>query len=316
LRGLGPAAIGTCFVLSSLTARAENTAETRPPAPGSATNLKSSSASATVAPGTVAAGESQTGHAADTPASAQAAAEAAYQRAQAEYANKNLKGALENMRESYRLCQRPELLYNLALLERELHECSLALADYTAYLQQVPQGRYREAAEQASAELSRECPAPPAAVPAPSAAPPPAEPPRVTNLEPAPPPELITSPNTSYWTPAHVIGWSAVGAGVLAGVGALYFRVAAGSAHDQAQRNVDAAYAGKEHFDQSLDLSLRDKQHRDVTMAEVLGVSGAALVAGGALVLIFGSKDAAHAPATAELQAVPGWLGVCYGQRF
>ncbi len=45
------------------------------------------------------------------------------------------------------------------MLERKLHECSLALADYTSDLQQVPQGRFRQAAEQASAELSRECPA-------------------------------------------------------------------------------------------------------------------------------------------------------------
>jgi hypothetical protein len=217
------------------------------------------------------------------------------------------------MRESYRLCQRAELLYNLAMLERELHECSLALADYTSYLQQVPQGLYRQAAEQASAELSRECPVARAAPPASSAAPPLA-PLQVTKVElastsrPGSPP--LTRPDAPYWTPPRVVGWSAVTAGVLAGAGALYFTVAAVSARSDFQRNVDAAYAGNRTYDPSL----KDAQHRDQTLAQVLAISGGALVAGGALVLLFGAEDAAHA--TAQVQAEPGWLGASYSQRF
>ncbi|MEP7052672.1 MAG: hypothetical protein ABJB12_20050, partial [Pseudomonadota bacterium] len=87
----------------------------------------------------------------------------AYQQAQLKYARHDLVGALESMRESYRLCKRPELLYNLAMLERELHDCSSALADYKSYLQQVPEGRYRDVAEQASVELRQQCPVIPAA---------------------------------------------------------------------------------------------------------------------------------------------------------
>ncbi len=216
------------------------------------------------------------------------------------------------MRESYRLCQRPELLYNLAMLQRELNQCRPALDDYSSYLQHVPQGRYWQAAEQAIIELSRECPAP---LPPASGAPPPAAPAPTAKSEPPAAPDLsknaVSHPDSPYWTAPRIIGWSAVTAGVLAGVGALYFRVAAGAARSDFQGNVDRAVAGTE----SLDLALRDEQHRDQRIAQVMAISGGALVAGGALVLIFDSKDQARA-AAAQVQAHLGWLEVCYTQRF
>ncbi|HEX3853547.1 MAG TPA: hypothetical protein VHW01_21425, partial [Polyangiaceae bacterium] len=213
------------------------------------------------------------------------AAEAAYQQAQAMYAKNDIQGALDSMRESYRLCQRRELLYNLAMLERELQQCRSALDDYTSYLEQVPQGRYRSAAEQASAELSRQCPA----VGAPSVAPPPPSPPVTTSSEPppAPAPALppapapapsntpVSQPDSPYWTPPRVIGWSAITAGLLAGSGALYFTFAAVTARSDLQRNVDAVERGAGPYDPSL----QDRQHRDQTLAQVLAVSGSALVA-------------------------------------
>ncbi len=248
----------------------------------------------------------------DAPPVSQAAAQAAYQEAQARYARRDVQGALESMRESYRLCERPELLYNLATLEQELNECSLALVDYTSYLEQVPQGRYRHAADQASAQLSRACPVPPATPPNAVSAPPP--PPLVRNVEPSPPVEhTVARSDSPYWTAPHVVGWSAVGAGVLAAAGAVYFTVAALSARSDYARSVNAAKTG------GLDLlqpGLQDRQHRDQLVAQVLAVSGSALVAGGVLVLLFGPKDAAHAEATAQVQARPGWLGASYRQRF
>ena len=310
-RLLRPAVICASCVLWSAAAGAENTAQTHAAREGAAVSAKLSAA-----PPTIPEGQSRTGGVpADARAQTEQAAEAAYEQAHVKYARNDLKGALESMRESYRLCQRPELLYNLAMLERELHECSLAIADYTSYLQQVPQGRYREAAEKANAELAGECPVAVAAPP-PSAAPQAAAPLLVTKVETTPTREsrtpAIAPPDPPYWTPPRVIGWSAVTAGVLAGAGALYFTVAALSARDDYQNSINAALHGTGPYDPSL----QDKQHRDQRLADVLAVSGGALVTGGALVLIFGSKNAEHAAATAQLQARPGWLGACYSQRF
>jgi hypothetical protein len=303
-------------VLSSVAAQAENIAETHKAREGGVTSASSLAAAPAVPAGQSPAGGVQD----DARTPTEKAAEAAYQQAQLKYARNDLEGALGNMRESYRLCQRPELLYNLAMLERELHQCSVALADYTSYLQQLPQGRYREAAEQASAELGRECPgaaaAPPPSVAPPPAAAPPAAPPLVRKVETAPTREpenlALTRPDAPYWTPPRVIGWSAVTAGVLAGAGALYFTMAAVSARDDYRNSIIAA----EHGNGSYDPSLQDRQHRDQRLAQVLAVSGGALVTGGVLVLIFGSKNAEQAAATAQLQAQPGWLGACYTQRF
>lgn len=302
-RPLRAAAIWACFVLSSGAARAENKAETSKASGSDAASPPSSDA----APPQVASSPIANAAPGDVPSSSEAAAEAAYQQAQAKYAKNDIKGALESMRESYRLCQRPELLYNLAMLERELQECRLALDDYTSYLKQVPQGRYRHAAEQASSELAGACPAvpaPPSVMPAPAPVP---------SAKPEPPPAPEPRPTAShssspYWTPPRIIGWSAVTAGVLAGVGALYFTGAAVSARSEYQNSINAEVNGTG----SHQPSLQDKQHRDQMLAEMLAVSGSALVAGGALVLIFGSKD----QASAQLQAVPGWLGACYSQRF
>jgi hypothetical protein len=308
-RSLYRASIGACFVLTSMHARAENTPETaKAPSPNIA-NAKSS--------GVVPAARQEPTAVADTapanpPPNSEAAAEAAYQQAQAKYAKQDVKGALESMRDSYRLCQRPELLYNLAMLERELHQCHPALDDYSSYLQHVPQGRYREAAEQAIVELNRECPAP-ASV---SAAPPPVAPPLTTKAAPPiaadPSKNTLSQPDSRYWTPPRIIGWSAITAGVLAGGGALYFRAAAVSARSDYQRSIDAALQRTGAYDPSL----QDKQHREQTLAAVLAVSGGALVTGGVLVLLFGSKDPARSEPTAQVWVQPGWFGASYRQRF
>lgn len=188
----------------------------------------------------------------------------------------------------------------------------------------MPQGRYRDGAEHASADLSRECPV----VPTPSAVFPSAAP----TAQPAPPPvanvqspssgnaenpaparaEAPVAPTASYWTPPRVIGWSAISAGVLAGAGALYFTGAALAERRDYKRTVDAEAAKPG----SIDPSLQDKQHRDDLTARVLAVAGGALVAGGATVLLFGSKGGAQPRATAQVQALPGWLGASFCQRF
>jgi tetratricopeptide (TPR) repeat protein len=241
---------------------------------------------------------------------AERTAEAAYQQAQACYAKNDVPGALESMSESYRLSQRPELLYNLALLEQELQHCQAALDDFAAYLQRAPQGRYRDAAEHARTELTRVCPIPETVHAAPL---PPGQ------IKPAP---VLTVPKNdqpsvsrakaAYWTPSRVIGWSAITAGVLAGGGALYFSVSARASRNEYQQSVDAQYNGGP----PRDLSLEAAQHRKQALAEGLTVSGCALVAGGILAMLLTPNERKPSETRAFIDVEPGRLVAFYLRSF
>jgi hypothetical protein len=235
------------------------------------------------------------------------AAEAAFTRAGDQYAKGDLVAAHASMAESYRLSQRPELLYNLAMLERELGQCPQALDHYDKYLQLVPQGRYREAASDARAELSLECPTKSTPIPA------------APTLPPAPAPTVATvatadqpspAPEASYWTVPRVAGWSAIAVGALAGGGTLYFTMAAVSARNDYQRSVDAQVRGGP----MRDMSLEARQHRDQNVARVLAVSGSALLAGGVLLLVL--SPSTHEDRTAAIHIEPGSVQACFTQRF
>jgi hypothetical protein len=243
------------------------------------------------------------------PSTPESAAEAAYQRALAAYATGDIKGAFEAMRDSYRLSQRPELLYNLAMLERELEECQASLEDYRRYLQRVPNGRYRDAAEQASRELERECPAADAA---PAAGPAKLEPTADLAAMGKTAPPTPAQPAPTYWTTPRVLAWSAIGAGVVAGSTALYFELAAKSARNDFATNITRALAGQATFDPKL----QDRQHHDETAAIVLGVSGGALVTSGVLYLVFGPSTAQKNDDKAFVYFPPGGLGAYYSHRF
>ncbi|MEI9936173.1 MAG: hypothetical protein WDO69_03005 [Pseudomonadota bacterium] len=258
-------------------------------------------------------GEANPGAPADDDAASKAtpeqAAAVAYQKALASYAQGEVAAALDSMRQSYQLSKRAELLYNLAQLEEELKACEDSLKDYRRYLELVPHGRYREAAELARERLEHECPAP-AATPAPAAA-------VAASTARAPTPEPKQSAAkpepASYWTTRRVIGWSAIATGTLAGVGALYFQLEAIQARNDYQKSVDAAAKpGGPPPDQSL----QDRQHRTNDLAIVLGTSAGALVAGGALVLLLDPGKQAQHSRSARLYAAPGLVGAWYAQSF
>lgn len=242
----------------------------------------------------------------DDPSTERAAA-AAYEKALASYAKGDVVAALERMRESYQLSQRAELLYNLAELEQELNACADSLTDYRRYLELVPHGRYRESAERARARLEAECPAPtaaPTALVSASDQPGPAQPPSK---------QLPTSvEQASYWTAPRVIGWSAIATGTLAGIGALYFQLEAIEAKDDYQQSVDRAQAGGSSPDQSLE----DRQHRNNHLAIAFGVTGGAMVLGGALLLLLDPGSPPQQTRSAYVYALPGLIGGSYAQHF
>jgi TolA-binding protein len=244
------------------------------------------------------------------PSEAEQAAEAAYQRALTAYAAGDLQGEFENMRESYRLSQRPELLYNLALLERELRQCTASLEDYRRYLQQVPQGRYRDEAERARIELERECPAvdaqPAPVAPAPGpAAPAPSAPAETT------PPSPPVAHEASYWSTPHILAWSAIGAGAAAGAASLSFELAAKSTRNEVATNIERAVIGQAKYDPNL----RNRQHHQETEAIVLGITGGALVTSGVLYLLLG-PHAASPSDQAFFYFPPAGLGAGYAHSF
>jgi hypothetical protein len=242
-------------------------------------------------------------------ASPERAAAIAYQTALECYAKGDLAGALDSMRESYQLSQRAELLYNLAQLEEELKACPDSLADYLRYLELVPRGRYRDSAEQARARLELACP-PPAAAPTPATTVV-ALPDRESNdhraAEPAASPE-----QSSYWTAPRAIGWSAIATGTLAGIGALYFQLEAIQAKSEFQQSVDRAQTGGP----PPDYSLQDEQHRNNHLAIAFGITGGAMVAGGALLLLLDPGQHEQRSRSACLYALPGLAFACYAQHF
>jgi len=231
------------------------------------------------------------------------AAEAAYDAALARYDSGDIEGALAAMQQSFALSQRPELLYNLARLEREAQRCRASLADYRLYLERVPQGRYRQAAEQSVTELSSECAsadsetAPTSSAPAAPAA----------NREPEP----SSRARLPYWTTPRVVAWAAISAGVASGAGAIYFMVSAKAARDDVARSVELEVMGGAHWDQAR----QDDQHRDLALARVLGGCAGALVTGGALTLLF-SPAPAPGRANASVLIVPGAVQASYRGAF
>jgi tetratricopeptide (TPR) repeat protein len=140
------------------------------------------------------------------PTNSQAAAQLYYD-AEARYAEGDVLGALERMREAYSRSGRPELLFNLGELRRELGQCVAARNDYAEYLARVPDGRKRDEATRKEAELRERCP------------------------DQAPRPAATTGASQPYWNPATIAGWATIGAGVVAAAGGTYFAVQA--SHDQ-----------------------------------------------------------------------------------
>jgi len=238
----------------------------------------------------------------------------AYQAALDLHAAGDLQGALARMRESYRLSQRDELLYNIARIEAELSDCSASLADYRRYIERVPTGRFRESADAAARDLEASCsskpppsdespPTAPAVVVNSPLAPSAAEPPRPAE----PPRREVPSKRILPW-----LGWSAVATGGLAGLGAVYFTIQAVHARDQYRESIEEDLHGGARYDPSL----QAKQHTNQRWAQVLGVAGGALATGGVLWLILAPRERGRNPPAAEVYLAPGTLTATWRQSF
>ena len=255
-------------------------------------------------------------------------AAAAFRRAVQQHAAGDLQGARDSMLESYRLSNRAELLYNIGKIQAALGECSLSLAAYRDYLEQVPEGRYRAEALQARSELEAQCPSADTSAVA-VAAPAASEVPAATGSQVASEqPPMRAAPNGANAGPkvdtatpganraamVRWLGWSAIGAGALAGVGSIYFTA---QAYEARGRFKDSAEAAAQANDLDLlDTGIRDEQHAHQRWAKILGVTSGVLVVGGTLTLLFGPRQPLPAGARVGLQVLPGSLGATYASTF
>jgi tetratricopeptide (TPR) repeat protein len=247
-----------------------------------------------------------------------------FREAEARYVAGDVAGALESMQRAYDLSSRAELLYNLGELRRELGQCREARRDYEAYLERVATGARRERALEALDGLRTQCAEEDAVVPPPS---PPSPPPQ----SPAPPESKTTSPSalalatpsspvsleSSSMRPMTIAGWSAIGAGVLAGGFATYFAVDAANQANRLERRIKSIQANPDNGPLSAsEKAIETRGERAAMWGRVLGIGAAGFAAAGVSLLVFGrdTSEANHAGLSFE------WRGdgaaAAYGHSF
>jgi hypothetical protein len=219
--------------------------------------------------------------------------------------------AIEDYQKAYEIGGDPPMLYNIAQAYRLNDQPGEALRFYRRYLQRAPNARNREDVERKIAELEKTVeerrkaaaaatppplPAPPVATtPVPTPTPTPVGPPAPTNgptTTPSTTPSTETPSLTVTATPAveagsgrtlKIVGWSAVGAGVLCGAGALITGLMARS---KGQDLTNMSNAG-EVFDPNIEHS--GKVLNNVTIG--LGIAGGVLAVTGAVLVVVGSSS-------------------------
>jgi hypothetical protein len=180
-----------------------------------------------------------------------------YHEAEARYAEGDIPGALEQMKQAYARSGRPELLFNLGELRRELGHCVAARNDYAEYVARVPDGRKRAEASRKEAELRQHCP------------------------DVAREPAVVPGTGQSYWTPATIAGWATIGAGVVVAASGTYLAVQA--SHDE-QKLEDHLSAGAPFTESDKQLE-HDGEH-SAAWSRGLFVGAAVLVTTGVTLLV------------------------------
>jgi hypothetical protein len=227
--------------------------------------------------------------------------------AQARYEAGDTAGALVLMRRAHELSRRPELLYNLGELERELGACEPALREYRAYLTQPTAGARREQAEQRVRELEAQCPPVTPVAPVVRTEPPP--------QAPAPRPHVSIRPNppAPYFTPLRIAGWSAVGAGVITGTLATYFAVKAANNESDLEASIrDPSSNGfsREHKE------LESDGRHSAQLARAFGIGAAGLAAAGVALLLLPSSSREERRPRVSLAGGPGGLSAAWQAAF
>jgi cell division protein FtsN len=237
-----------------------------------------------------------------------------YEKATRAYDVGKYQEAIEEYQKAYEIGGDPPMLYNIAQAYRLNDQPSEAVRFYRRYLQRSPNARNREDVERKIAELEKVVeerkkaaaaspPPPPQPVTPPPApvtpvAPAPATAPVVTTPL-APPPEEPRHASRAR----KAVGWSLIGAGVLAGGGAAYFAQVGKSKSDKI--SADSRASTPMTFDPSVEQSGKNANVFAIVLASV---AGAAVITGTIVLLTGGS--ASSEPGTASAQAtLSPWIG-------
>lgn len=208
-----------------------------------------------------------------------------YEEAQRHYAQGEMDVARRLMEQCYELSHRPNVLYNLAQINRKLGNCGVSLWYYQQYLAASPNGERSDVAQSHIQELGSRCEPKPVIKGAAMVPPAPQPRPASTHTRQA---TATDSGQAEYFTPLRISGWTLAVGGALAGIGSIYFAMEA----QHAKRDTEGILRdAKVRLDEPV-WTLRggaqrtDDFYRNRTMAIVAGTVSAATLASGILMLV------------------------------
>jgi tetratricopeptide (TPR) repeat protein len=208
----------------------------------------------------------------DSPRAASAESEAAgaelYKQAESHYVAGDVAGALALMQKAYAASERPELLFNLGQLHRELHHCREARESYERYLALAKNGTRHAEAARSRNELALECPV----------------------AAGAPPLASEPEPVKSYWTPVRIAGWSTIGGSVVLGATAGYFALHAHHLQNQLESDIQKGKSTGDGYVAAYHEVEDEGQHAAV-VARGLAVTALGVAAIGVSLLVFSPEQ-------------------------
>jgi tetratricopeptide (TPR) repeat protein len=234
-----------------------------------------------------------------------------YEKATRAYDLGKYQEAVDEYQKAYEIGGDPPMLYNIGQAYRLNDQPAEAIRFYRRYLQRSPNARNREDVERKITDLEKlideRRKAAAAVTPPPvSTTPPPVvtvTPPPVT----PPPPPLVVPPSPEPPSRARqVVGWSMIGAGVIAGGVAIFEGLRAKQKGDQL--TTDSNKDSHPVFDPSVESAGQTANLATI----VLGISGTALAITGAVILMTGGSDAPPTQ-TARVSFTPWVSGGLFG---
>jgi tetratricopeptide (TPR) repeat protein len=225
-----------------------------------------------------------------------------YQRATHAYDLQKYQEAIDEYQKAYEISGDPPMLYNIAQAYRLADQPAEAARYYRRFLQRMPSARNREDVERKIADQEKLAEQRKKIEPvAPPPPPPTTKPPPIVEVKPPPPPTVVTPPPPPPPPPEPsraraVVGWSLLGAGLIADGVAAYEGYRAKQKGDQLTK--DSMMTGTKVFDPSLET---DGKNANIA-AIALGIGGTALAITGIIVLATGGSST---PEQSEKPATP-----------
>jgi tetratricopeptide (TPR) repeat protein len=235
-----------------------------------------------------------------------------YEKATRAYDLGKYQEAVDEYQKAYEIGGDPPMLYNIGQAYRLNDQPTEAIRFYRRYLQRSPNARNREDVERKITDLEKLIderrkaaaavtppPAPTTPTPPVKITPPPVTPPPPQPIVPPPPPP---EPSRAR----QVLGWSMIGAGVIADAVGIYEGLRAKQKGDQLTR--DSNSGNYPVFDPSVESAGKSANRAAI----VLGISGTAVAIAGAVILMTGGSSD-QGTQTARVTFTPVMTGDLFG---